>query len=601
MKYPFLAEIEGFSIRFRCSLGSTCFALPSLLVLLLCLSFAAGPVRSQCGTLSAPSTTWSDGNGSWSASGNWTSGTPNASTNACILDGTSTVTVDTNGNVAEGLQLASGNILNINAGASLSLASGVSLNSGTLNGGGTFNNNSSLTNYGVIEDAGRTLNNNSGALLTNFGGIDLGYGVVANSGTFVNGSGASISMSGISSAIINTGAGAYFGNSGTITILGSGWIYNSGMFNNSGAINASGGYDPLSMSNSGTLNNSGTISFDACYQYGCAFSNSGTFNNSGTFSLNGCGSYQCGGESNQTNTGGLNNSGTINLTYGASFSNSGVVNNIGGTLYVDSFSTVTNSGVLNNSVLGNFTSAGMVNNTGTLNNALGASLDNSGTMNNSGILNNSLYASLTDSGTINNSGTVANSGTVTITSSGLFTTSTNYTQNSGSTVVDGILTSTGGALVNIQGGTLSGTGMINGNVLMAGTMMPGDAPGTLTIFGNYEQTGSGVFDELIGPSASFLDVSGNVVLDPGALLDITLLSGYDPLGQRISIMDYSSLTGQFANGSSFWDDGYLWDITYSQHEVDVTAVQAPEPGSLLLLGIGSLAIGAFAKRKKVAQ
>ena len=95
--------------------------------------------------------------------------------------------------------------------------------------------------------------------------------------------------------------------------------------------------------------------------------------------------------------------------------------------------------------------------------------------------------------------------------------------------------------MNIQGGTLGGTGTINGNVLMAGTMMPGDAPGTLTIFGNYEQTGTGILEELMGPlSHSFLDVSGNVTLDPGAFLDITLLDGYNPLNQTFSIMDFDS-------------------------------------------------------------
>jgi len=181
---------------------------------------------------------------------------------------------------------------------------------------------------------------------------------------------------------------------------------------------------------------------------------------------------------------------------------------------------------------------------------------------------------------------------VTISSSGLFTTSTNYTQKGGSTLVDGTLTATGSAIVDIQGGSLGGTGTINGNVLMAGTMMPGDAPGTLTIFGNYEQTGSGMFDELIGPSASFLNVNGNVFLDPGAFLEITLLNGFDPINQTFGIMDYSSLSGQFANGSSFWDDGYLWDITYGQNQINVTAVSTPEPGSLLLLFIG-LGVPAF--------
>src|SRR6516165_7049216 len=134
---------------------------------------------------------------------------------------------------------------------------------------------------------------------------------------------------------------------------------------------------------------------------------------------------------------------------------------------------------------------------------------------------------------------------------------------------------------------------------MAGTMMPGDAPGTLTIFGNYEQKDTGIFKELMSPYAqAFLDMSGNVVLDPGASLDITLLGGFNPLGDTISIMDFSSLSGQFANGSRFWDDNYLWDITYRQHEVDVTAVQAPEPSSFLLLAIGSLVAGTLARRKK---
>jgi hypothetical protein len=62
-------------------------------------------------------------------------------------------------------------------------------------------------------------------------------------------------------------------------------------------------------------------------------------------------------------------------------------------------------------------------------------------------------------------------------------------------------------------------------------------------------------------------------------------------------MDFALLNGQFANGSSFWDDGCLWDITYRQHEVDVTAVQAPEPSSLLLLFIGMAALAFYAHRK----
>jgi hypothetical protein len=205
---------------------------------------------------------------------------------------------------------------------------------------------------------------------------------------------------------------------------------------------------------------------------------------------------------------------------------------------------------------------------------------------------------IVNKGTIVNNGNFSNSAAVIISSTGLFTTSTNYTQTAGSTLIDGTLTATGGAIVDIQGGILGGTGTINGNVLMGGTLIPGDAPGTLTILGNYEQTGAGIFDEIIsGKSQSFLDVSGIVTLDPGSLLEITLLNGYDPLHHTFSILDFASLNGQFANGTSFWDDGFLWDVTYRQHEVDVTAVEAPEPGSLPLLFLGLAALASLAHRK----
>jgi hypothetical protein len=88
---------------------------------------------------------------------------------------------------------------------------------------------------------------------------------------------------------------------------------------------------------------------------------------------------------------------------------------------------------------------------------------------------------------------------VTISSSGLFTTTTNYTQTAGSTFVNGTLTATGNAIEDIQRGSLAGTGTINDNVALGGTIMPGapSAPGTLTIFGNYERTRTGILEELI--------------------------------------------------------------------------------------------------------
>ena len=155
----------------------------------------------------------------------------------------------------------------------------------------------------------------------------------------------------------------------------------------------------------------------------------------------------------------------------------------------------------------------------------------------------------------------------TVSNTGLFATSSDYTQTVGKTVVNGVLTATGGAIVDIQGGALSGTGTINGDVLMKGIMSPGSggAPGTFTINGNYEQTSSGVFDEIIKGASSngVLDVTGVLALDPGSLLEITLQGGFDPVGDSFTILDYGSLAGEFSNGSTFFADGFEWTLSYT--------------------------------------
>lgn len=175
------------------------------------------------------------------------------------------------------------------------------------------------------------------------------------------------------------------------------------------------------------------------------------------------------------------------------------------------------------------------------------------------------------------------------------------TLNGNATIQSGALTDDGTINGNVdmkQAGFFSGTGTINGNTTMGGTLSPGDAPGTLTINGNYEQTGTGIFDELIGTGANgLLDVNGAVTLAPGASLDIRLLNGFNPVGDSFTIMDYSSLFGEFANGSSFSADGYNWDITYGPHDAVLTAISTPESSPLLLLALGFITIGRRAHRE----
>lgn len=511
---------------------------------LLSLSFGAGPVWAQCGSLGAPSTTWSDGNGTWSGSGNWTSGAPNTSTNACILDGASTVTLDPNGN-ALGLQLSSGNVLNINIAAGLGLGSGPSYNYGAIN------------NYGSIGNAGPFFNNGA---FTNSGFIEIccTRSVLTNNGTFTNATNGYIS---VNWELVNNGT---FYNEAGATIF-----------------NAAAAAGDGSLENYGTLINAGTLVTDIVNY----IDNYGELTNSVAGVI-------------------INNFALVN---GSLLVNLGTINNDGGVLA--SNGVLINEGAIYNTFCGacftgQFNNSGVLTNSGLISNASGATLNNAGAFTNSGVLINA--------GAINSAGSFTNFGTVTVTNSGIFTTSTNYMQTAGSTLVNGTLSATGSAIVDIQGGTLGGTGTINGNVRVGGgyagggyvafggTITPGapGTPGTFTILGNYEQTGTGTLEELIGPlSHSLLNVSGDVTLDSGAFLDITLLNGYDPLGQTFDIMDYNALTGQFSNGSGFWDDGYLWDVSYGQNQIDVTAVQAPEPDSQLLLFVGLAALAIYSHRK----
>lgn len=393
----------------------------------------------------------------------------------------------------------------------------------------------------------------AGKSLSVVSGLSVGS-TLSNSGTLnVNGT----SSVGGDGEIIN-GSGGYFNNYGTLTSAVGGRITDAsgGYLTNYGTVNLGDGSGAFNNESGAYLTNLGTIGIGDSY-----FANSGTISNSGSITI---------------------------VTPYASLYNFGTINNSG---TISNYNQFQSAGVINNSGTINLQSSGLSN--------LQSQFVNSGTINNSGTIQN--FSSFVNSGAINNSGTFTNSGAVIISSGGNFTTTSNYTQLGGNTTVDGVLTATGGAIVDIQGGSLSGSGTISGNVVVAGILQPGDAPGTLTIDGNYEQTDTGIFDELLSPqSQSLLDVTGDIELDPGTSLEISLLDGFDPLGQTFDIMDFASLTGEFSNGSSFWDDSYLWSIAYEQNQIDITATQAPEPSSvlLLLMGIGMMALLSLRKLRK---
>lgn len=83
------------------------------------------------------------------------------------------------------------------------------------------------------------------------------------------------------------------------------------------------------------------------------------------------------------------------------------------------------------------------------------------------------------------------SGTVTIEAGATFLTG-NYAQTGGTTTVDGVLSLIPPSTVFLNGGLLTGGGRIDGNVVNAAELLPGDSPGVLTINGSYVQTADGI-------------------------------------------------------------------------------------------------------------
>jgi len=445
-------------------------------------------------------------------------------------------------------------------------------------------------------------------------------------------------------------------NSGSVGLIGSGDSLTSGSISNSGGIFLNGYGDTLvdkgdftntggvgaetgSIRVAGNFYNRGSVSLSGSPNGASLFA--GNLNNVGSVSVGPSGSmsvgnfYNASGASLSINGGGLGKGAGADV---GAFNNAGIV-----TMSSDSTAFLTVGGPFTNSGLFS-ADRSSVRVGGGFNNLFGGTVTfGRGNLDSSGLFTNGGAVNVGFGGLLNANGGFTNSGAVTVASGGTLnannTLSTTYSQTSGSTDVSGNLNASsyfqsGGGTTIEFGGTIStvtfkatggtvtvngtldptavefdagsilnGVGTINGNVAMGGAIIPGavGAPGILTINGNYEQIGTGVFDELIGgpQSNGLLFVNGAIALDSDASLQIVLLNGFNPLGDSFTLMDYNSLVGAFSSGTSFAADGYNWTLTYGSNDVVVTAVSAtPEPGTLAMLSSGVLALCGYARRKK---
>ncbi len=141
---------------------------------------------------------------------------------------------------------------------------------------------------------------------------------------------------------------------------------------------------------------------------------------------------------------------------------------------------------------------------------------------------------------------------------------------SGGTVLNGGNLDVGG-LLDIQGGSLTGSGAVLGDVQNGGLIAPGQSPGAITIQGQYTQTVSGTLRMEVGLTAQdVLTVTGEAAL--AGTLEVVGLEDYTPaLGDSFRVLAYADHTGMFDTvtlpiliGNDEWQVTYEADGVYVQ-------------------------------------
>ncbi len=427
---------------------------------------------------------------------------------------------------------------------------------------GNRQNNEVFANHGQIEinvastlTNWNTLNNESGGLVKFF------------SGTLVNETGALINLKngstydGINSGtLINRGSIS----TGNTAILNISQFDNTGNFTNHGQYNANG-----TQTNDGSITNYGSLNYKA------VTTNTNTYVNHGTvfsdFSLS---SYSF------TNQGNLTNHGTWNIE-------NAVTNN---QQQIDNY--------------GSWTVESSWNNTGTFRNFDTVNFDVSSR--NDGTFINEVAATTELTGIFENYGSIQNEGALSGTTAML--------RSHGDITNNGVIDT---ASLFFVEGTLDGTGTIQGDLVADSNTIvaPGNSAGVITIggdvptfYGTLEIELGGDFDGGGDKSLSefdWLDIAGDLALNPGAILDVQFINGFEIQGtQSFKIVDVAgSLSGQFSGlgegdlvGTFADTDLFISYQGGDGNDIVLFGTAAiPEPNSTALFVLG---LGLFISRRR---
>jgi hypothetical protein len=294
------------------------------------------------------------------------------------------------------------------------------------------------------------------------------------------------------------------------------------------------GTNNLHLANDAVINNESGATFTA--QNDQTISGGGTFNNQGTFTK----SASTGTTTMQAL---FNNSGTVHI-------NTGTILLSGGASGPGAYSLGSATSTLNvgsgHDVLGKILGSGNVVFSG----GVFSSADVTSAY--------SVVGTTTVTGTnveflaAAQSGALSNTGSVTIATGITLAVNGNYTQTTGTTLLNGgTLKATN---VNINGGRLSGLGTISGNLVNSGAIDVGGSgtTGVLSVTGNYTQSANGILNVEIGgnsPGTQYdrLAISGAASLN--GTLNASFINSFAPKSGSWAIVTYASHTGTFSTAN----------------------------------------------------
>jgi fibronectin-binding autotransporter adhesin len=148
--------------------------------------------------------------------------------------------------------------------------------------------------------------------------------------------------------------------------------------------------------------------------------------------------------------------------------------------------------------------------------------------------------------------------------------------------------------------TLSGNGIILGNVTTAGTLSPGNSTGELQFTGDLLLDSAAIIEMEIASLTDFDRVIVDSMLTYGGTLTLSFLGGFQPaIGDTFELFQGFSSHGGTFDDIAFPTSDYAANVNYGTGQLTFTAV--PEPNTFVFLAISALATAFFGRQRRLSR